>query len=196
MSEAATATAERMADIVGPGRLVLVVGPSGAGKDTLLNAAHALCADDPSIVFPRRIVTRAASDAEDNAQLTLDEFDRAEAVGDFALHWHAHGHAYALPRCLDDDIRAGRTVAANVSRMVIDAARKTYAHVVVVLITAPPEVLASRVAARARASDGSVAERVGRIVETDADATIVNVGDIAGHARDLLEIICHGCTDT
>src|SRR6266699_2369727 len=51
---------------VGPGALVLVVGPSGAGKDTLIAMARASCADDAATVFPRRIVTRARSDAEDH----------------------------------------------------------------------------------------------------------------------------------
>ena len=45
---------------------------------------------------------------------------------------------------------------ANVSRTVIAAARAAYADVVVVLITAPAEVLAGRIAARARDSDGSI----------------------------------------
>jgi len=44
-----TATADQTA-AVGPGRLVLVVGPSGAGKDTLLGLAKAACADDGNVV--------------------------------------------------------------------------------------------------------------------------------------------------
>lgn len=188
MSEAAAGVEQRPGRI-GPGRLVLVVGPSGAGKDTLIDLARTLCADDPAIVFPRRIVTRAASAAEDNLEVAPSEFQRAQAAGEFALHWQAHGHGYALPRSLDDDIRAGRIVVANVSRTTIGQARRSYADVVVVLITAPAEVLAARIAARARASDGAVAARVGRAVDADPDLTIVNVGDPAAHAQTLLRAI-------
>ena len=130
------------ADAIGPGRLILVVGPSGAGKDTLLGFAKAACAEDANIVFPRRVVTREATSSEDNVALRSDEFREALARGDFAMHWEAHGHSYGLPRAIDDDIRAGRSVVVNVSRTVIEAARRAYANVVVIAITAPPEVLA------------------------------------------------------
>src|ERR1700738_3742064 len=137
MSEARAISVERAAAI-GPGRLILVVGPSGAGKDTLLGLARAACADDGSIVFPRRVVTREASSFEDNEQLSLDAFRQARSQGDFAVDWEAHGHCYALPRAIDDELRAGRTVVANVSRTVIEAMRRAYAAVVVISITAPP----------------------------------------------------------
>src|SRR6188508_934195 len=102
-----TTTADRTAAI-GPGRLVLVVGPSGAGKDTLLGLARAACTDDRRIVFPRRVVTRQASAAEDNDQMSAEAFRQAAAQGAFAISWEAHGHAYGLLRSIDDDIRAGR----------------------------------------------------------------------------------------
>jgi ribose 1,5-bisphosphokinase len=173
--------------VIGPGKLVLVVGPSGAGKDTLLSLARAACAEDPTIVFVQRVVTREASSAEDNEQITADAFREACARGAFAIHWEAHGHAYGLPRSIEDDIRAGRIVVANVSRTVVPALRHAYANVVVVSITAPADVLAARLAMRKRGSDGNIAQRLARKVEdADPDSTIVNVSSAEYHARQLL----------
>jgi len=177
-------------ELIGPGRLILVVGPSGAGKDTLLGLARSACPEDVDIVFPRRVVTREASASEDNAQLGPDEFRQALARGDFAMHWEAHGHLYGLPRAIDDDIRANRSVVVNASRTVIEAAQRTYANVTVIAITAPPEVLAERLKMRARSSDGEVEQRLSRMVDTTApDVTILNVGRPEDHARRLVRAI-------
>jgi ribose 1,5-bisphosphokinase len=195
MSEAPTIASREIAAI-GPGRLVLVVGPSGAGKDTLLGLAKAACAEDQRIVFPRRIVTREASAAEDNIAASPDEFRRSLDHGDFATHWEAHGLAYGLPLEINDDIRAGRTVVVNVSRTVLSALRQAYANVVVVAITAPPDVLAQRLAARARRSDGNIAERLTRSVDdaaAQADVTIVNAGSAEYHSRQLVRVIRNEC---
>jgi ribose 1,5-bisphosphokinase len=177
---------------IGPGRLVLVVGPSGAGKDTLIGMAQAACADDKNVVFARRAVTREASAAEDNEHISGEAFRLAQARGDFAVHWEAHGHCYGLRSAIDDDIRAGRTVVANISRTVVEALRRLYAEVTVVSITAPPDVLAERLAARARSSDGQLADRLGRTVASVAaapDVTISNVGSAGHHAGELVRII-------
>jgi ribose 1,5-bisphosphokinase len=191
MTEAlTTATADQTAAI-GPGRLVLVVGPSGAGKDTLLGLARA-AADDGNIVFPRRVITREASASEENEEVSIGTFQEALTRGEYAMHWEAHGHRYALWRAIDDEIRAGRTIVANVSRTVIGAMRRAYADVVVVLITAPPDVLAERIAMRARSSDGMVENRLRRTVEDVSaapDVTIVNVGTAEYHARQLVRVI-------
>ncbi len=191
MSETPAISDSRPATI-GPGRLVLVVGPSGAGKDTLIGLARAACAGDATVVFPRRVVTREASRFEDNEQVSFETFRQARSRGEFAVHWEAHGHGYALPRAIDDEIRAGHSVVANVSRTVVEAMRRAYAEVVVVSVTAPPEVLAERLAARARGSDGQIEDRLNRTVDTVAaapDAVITNVGDAEHHARKLLRII-------
>ena len=192
MTETLTSGTADNTTAIGPGRLVLVVGPSGAGKDTLLGLAKAACADNSNVVFPRRVITRAASASEENEEVSLGTFQEALARGDYAMHWEAHGHCYALPRAIDDDIRAGRTVVANVSRTVIGAMRRAYADVLVVSITAPPDVLAERIAMRARNSDGRLESRLHRMIEdasTAPDATIVNTGSAEYHARQLVRVI-------
>lgn len=192
MTEPPTISGHRATAGIGPGRLVLVVGPSGAGKDTLIGLAWAACADDGTIVFPRRVVTREPSSFEDNEQLSLEAFAEAQARGEFAVHWQAHGHCYALPRAIDDQIRAGRAVVANVSRTVVEAMRRAYIDVVVVLVTAPSEILSQRLSARARGSDGRITDRLRRAVDDAAatpDFTIMNVGSAEDHARELLRVI-------
>ena len=191
MTPAPTISAHRPA-MIGPGRFILVVGPSGAGKDTLIGLARAACAGDRNVVFPRRVVTREASAFEENEQISLDAFRQARTRGDFAVHWEAHGHCYALPRTIDDDIRAGRTLVANVSRTVVDAIRSGYADVTVVSITAPSDVLAERLAARTRSSDGQIEHRLSRAVDdatTTPDVIIANVGRVEDHARELVQVI-------
>ncbi len=191
MTEAPTIRRDRTA-VTGPGRLILVVGPSGAGKDTLLGLARAACADDPTIVFPRRVITREASASEDNEEVSAEAFREALAHDEYAMHWEAHGHRYALRRTIDDDIGAGHTVVANVSRTVIPAMRNAYANVVVVSITAPPDVLAARIAMRARGSDGKIEQRLGRTVNevvAAPDVTIVNVSSAEYHSRQLVRVI-------
>jgi ribose 1,5-bisphosphokinase len=187
MTEAPIIAADQSSVRIGSGRLILVVGPSGAGKDTLLGLARAACADEPSIVFPRRVITRQASASEDNEELSAGTFAAALARGEYAIHWEAHGHRYALSRAIDDEIRAGHIVVANVSRTVIAAVRQAYAYVKVISITAPPDVLAERLVMRSRGTDGKIEHRLSRTVEEAApDVTIVNVGRADFHARQLL----------
>lgn len=178
---------------IGPGRLVLVIGPSGAGKDTLIQGARESCVDDRSVVFPRRVVTRPSSSAEDHDTMTDAEFDAAAAEGAFALWWGAHGNQYGIPASTDADIRAGRTVVCNVSRTIVEPARRKYAHVAGVLVTAPPDVLAARLATRGRSSDGAVEARLARSAAVDQafepDFVIQNTGRPAVGVRRLLNAI-------
>jgi ribose 1,5-bisphosphokinase len=166
---------------IGPGRLVVVVGPSGAGKDTLLALARRLCAENPRIVFPRRIVTREPSAAEDHDSVSPFEFDAAIGQGAYAFWWKAHGLKYALSATIDTEIRGSKTVVCNVSRAVVRGLRDRYARVTVILVTAPKEILLARLAARGRPSDGGVAGRVDRaapaIDDLAPDVVIENIGD-------------------
>jgi ribose 1,5-bisphosphokinase len=133
-----------------------------------------------------------ASAFEDNEQASSEGFRQGLARNEFAIHWEAHGHCNALPRAIDEDIRAGRTVVANVSRTVVDVMRRTYADVTVVSITAPPEILAERLVARARNSDGQIERRLSRTVDDAVvapDVMIVNVGSVTDRTREFVRII-------
>lgn len=177
---------------IGPGLLVLVVGPSGAGKDTLIGLAQARCAGRSDISFPVRTVTREASRHENNRSVTADAFADEVASGAFALWWRAHGHGYGIPKAIDDGLRAGHTIIVNVSRGVIGNARARYANVKVVSITAPADVLAERLAARNRPSDGSLSARLDRAGDEKdlrPDAVIENTGEAEAGAARLLAVI-------
>jgi ribose 1,5-bisphosphokinase len=160
--------------------LVLVVGPSGAGKDTLLEAARQTLADDPRFRFVRRVITRPAdAGGEAHEPATAEEF----AARDFALQWQAHGLSYGIPA---DAIKEDAVVVANVSRTVIaDAARLFPTRVIEV--TAPSDVLAARLSARARETAADVAARVSRSVPLPDHVhveTVVNDASLAdGVAR-------------
>ncbi len=144
------------------GRLVAVVGPSGAGKDTLMAGARAVLAGDPRIRFVRRAITRpAAAGGEDHRALTAAEFEAELTAGGFALHWQAHGLHYGIPRDIEDDLACRRVVVANLSRSVLAAADARY-PLLVLEITAPPAVLAARLAARGREAVAEVAARLAR----------------------------------
>ena len=132
------------------GTLVLVTGPSGAGKDSLIGGARAALAGDARFVFVRRIVTRPASRWEEHNSLDEAAFAAAEAAGQFALSWRAHGLCYGLDRAINDDLAAGRIVVANVSRAMVEVARARFARTHALLIDADPAIRAARLAGRAR----------------------------------------------
>lgn len=180
--------------LIGPGRLILVVGPSGAGKDLLIGLARDECRERTDIGFPRRVVTRPSSAAEDHATASDDAFDYALSQGAFALWWSAHGLKYGIPLAIDHDICAGRTVVCNASRTVVAVARARYRNVIAVLVTAPEHVLATRLAARGRPSDGTVERRIKRTAQVGEmfrpDVVIQNAQAPEVGARKLLAVIC------
>lgn len=152
-----------MPDKNGKAPLILVVGPSGAGKDSLLDAARLQLAGDEGIVFARRVITRpAGSGGEDHQAAGIPEFEAMLDNGDFMLSWQAHGLHYGIPKQLERHRDQGRCLIANVSRGVLDQARLQYGPVTVLHVTAPPEILAQRLAKRGRESEADIHARLKR----------------------------------
>ncbi|MHA1108934.1 MAG: phosphonate metabolism protein/1,5-bisphosphokinase (PRPP-forming) PhnN [Alphaproteobacteria bacterium] len=141
----------------------MIVGASGAGKDTLIDGARAALADSPEFVFARRVITRPAGSAgEDHRAATEKEFRIREQAGDFMITWRAHGLCYGLEKSLEDDLAHGRKVVANVSRAVLAELAARFPSCSIVEITAAPKILAERLARRGRESAADIAERLAR----------------------------------
>jgi len=173
---------------IATGTLALVVGPSGAGKDTLIDAARVRLRADESFFFARRVVTRSIEHvSEQHTPTSPEAFDRAEAEGQFLLSWRAHGLGYAIPDAAREALRASRTVVANVSRGSIADAERLVARVVVLHVTASVSVLAQRIADRGREPVGAIAARIQRQAPLTAGRAriieIVNDGAIEDAAR-------------
>jgi len=165
------------------GKLILVVGPSGAGKDSLMAGAQQALAEDAGFHFARRVVTRPAQPgAEDHMSLDAASFVDQAAQGAFLLHWQAHGLHYGVLAEVAALRAAGTAVVVNVSRAVIDHARQHLAPVGVVVVTAPPELLAQRLAGRGRENVDDIRRRLIRAtaeLPTGPDVRlVVNDGDL------------------
>lgn len=142
------------------GRIFAVVGPSGAGKDTLLAGVAAAL---PGLVLARRVITRPAEAGGEPFEGVSDaEFASRLAAGDFALHWRAHGLTYGVPRGIEDDLAAGRDVVFNGSRQALPVAAQRFPGLIVVLVTAPVAVLAERLAGRGRETASDIGARLER----------------------------------
>ncbi|MEO1639826.1 MAG: phosphonate metabolism protein/1,5-bisphosphokinase (PRPP-forming) PhnN [Pseudomonadota bacterium] len=142
------------------GRFIAVVGPSGVGKDSVMEA---LAASDDRYVLARRVISRpSTAGGEDFEGVTEAEFHARAERGDFALHWSAHGLYYGIPNKVDEVLDEGHDVLANLSRAVLPQMQKRFAKTEVILLMAPSKVLAKRLSARGRETAEDIAKRLDR----------------------------------
>ncbi len=160
------------------GRLVLVVGPSGAGKDSIINAAKTALDGQAQFVFPPRLITREPDLSEANIYISLADLEAMERRGGCLLAWRAHGCHYAVPKSILDDVNLGAVVIVNVSRSVVQEARRLVAKTNVVLVTADKDVRERRISTRAResASFDRLAREAPGVLELNPSLTIENNG--------------------
>lgn len=170
-----------------PGCWVMVCGPSGAGKDSVIAWARAALAGEPRVLFARRLVTRAAHAESGHDEISPAALRSLHAGGGLAWHWEAHGCGYGIRSAYADEVASGRVVVVNGSRAHVQSLRERR-DVRPVLVTAPAEVLQQRLHARGREGGAAVAERIARNAALAAPAServIHNVGELA-HAGDAL----------
>ncbi|MDX1722965.1 MAG: phosphonate metabolism protein/1,5-bisphosphokinase (PRPP-forming) PhnN [Pseudomonas sp.] len=144
------------------GRLIYLMGPSGSGKDSLLNAARARLAER-GCVIARRVITRSAEAVgEDAIGVSPAEFEQQEAAGAFALSWRANGLAYGIARQVDDWLAAGQDVLINGSRGHLLQARQRYPRLLAILLQVDEAALRQRLQARGRESAEQIEARLAR----------------------------------
>lgn len=169
-----------------PGTLVLVVGPSGVGKNTLIDGARRSLEGDARFVFARRFVTRP-DHAPGDIAMNPDHFEDERRRGAFALSWYAHGLAYGVPRDISKALGEGRCVIANVSRSVLNEARKAFPRIRVIHVDAPATLLRQRLAGRGREPADDQEERLRRAIPVEGDdvESLINDGPV-DHAIDAM----------
>jgi ribose 1,5-bisphosphokinase len=142
------------------GRLIAVVGPSGVGKDSLIAG---IAKARPDLHLVRRVITRPAElGGEPFEGVTEDEFRLRSAAGAFCLAWQAHGLSYGIPADALRNVTAGRDAIANLSRAVLSQAAALFPCLLVMRVTALPETLAHRLAARGRETEEDIRLRLAR----------------------------------
>ena len=183
------------------GSLVYVMGPSGAGKDSVLGRARTLLPPGAPVVFAHRYITRPAdTGGENHVALTHEEFATRRAYGLFAYHWNAHGNDYGVGREIHDWRAAGLTVVVSGSRDHFLRTGGLDSQARPVLITAPADRLRQRLAGRGRESAIEAAERLQRADAYEVDdprlVTIVNDGSLDDAAAVFLRLLARpGWTD-
>ena len=140
------------------GRLIAVVGPSGVGKDSVMaGLAEAV----PHMHLVRRVITRAPGlGGEDYDAATPEQFATLVGEGAFAVHWQAHGLRYGIPVSVNGHLDKGTDCLVNFSRSALAEAAEIFARFTVLNVTARPETLASRLAARARETEEEIRKRL------------------------------------
>ncbi|PLU10097.1 phosphonate metabolism protein/1,5-bisphosphokinase (PRPP-forming) PhnN [Sinorhizobium medicae] len=151
----------------GTGTLIVVVGPSGAGKDSVMGFAARHFAERPDILFVRRVITRPSDAGSEVHESVSDaEFEEMRRSGIFAVFWRAHGLSYGIPAEISEKVAAGLSQA--------------FGKIAVVVITADLPVLARRLAERGRESEEDVLRRLTRQAPdliAEPDVTVIDNSD-------------------
>ena len=144
------------------GRLVYLMGPSGSGKDSLIDAARDALAQ-LNCVVARRVITRSAESAGESAfGVSVEAFADLERAGAFAMSWRANGLGYGIPVEIDQWLAEGRHVLVNGSRAYLPQARERYPTLIPVLLSVRSDVLRQRLMSRGREGIEEIEARLAR----------------------------------
>lgn len=133
------------------GKLIYLVGPSGSGKDSLIQYVREELANSPYVQAAHRYITRPMdAGGENHIALTRGEFESRQAAGLFAMCWESHGNLYGIGCEVNHWLCKGISVLINGSRHYLPRAQVKYPELIPVYIDVAPEVLRERLESRGR----------------------------------------------
>ena len=140
--------------------IILIVGPSGSGKDTLLRLAKEHFRGRRDIAFCKRYITRSPDTNEDNFFVEPEAFRLLKRAGYFVSTWKAHGNHYGIPRHFVAQEREVSSVICSISRLAVEDFEFSFSRVTTLLVTANTEVLRSRLLRRGRENPQDIGDRL------------------------------------
>jgi ribose 1,5-bisphosphokinase len=143
-------------------KIIYLMGPSGSGKDSIINAVREHCIKDLQVAH--RYITRPwMSGGENHIALSNAEYEQRQQLGLFSFAWSANQHHYAIGREIESWLEAGQNVLINGSRAYLEQAMHTYPDSLCpVLVDVSPVLLEKRLIERARESKAEIAARIQR----------------------------------
>ncbi len=151
------------------GKLIAIVGPSGVGKDTVMRE---LLKNSSEFSLVKRVITRPVQTSnEDHFVVDVESFRSNVDCGAFILNWQAHGLHYGITFDAVQPLFKGQNMLVNLSRKILEVANSVFEDFLVVNLTAPKNVLESRITARGRETSEHINDRVNRKV-TDFPSSI------------------------
>ncbi len=157
-----------------PGTMIVVVGPSGAGKDSVIDFALRRLGSGEAVHLVQRAITRPTdAGGEVHECVSPEAFDARLCADGFAVAWEAHGLKYGIPRDAVERIGAGQTLIANGSRAALAQFRRVFPRLVIVQIVASADVLAQRLLARGRETEAEIRLRLARQTPDIIDKDVV-----------------------
>ncbi|MBS1709357.1 MAG: guanylate kinase [Armatimonadetes bacterium] len=144
-------------------RLVVLSGPSGVGKDTVIDA---WCLRDPLVrrvvTYTTRVPRPGERDGVDYHFVSQESFDRSNSAGAFLEAKHVHGNWYASP--LDDTlamVEAGLLAVLKIDVQGAMVAMERMPWALTVMLMPPSDAeLERRIRGRGTETDAVVAQRL------------------------------------
>lgn len=150
--------------------LYYVIGPSGVGKDSLLNYARQHIGSSTAVIFAHRYITRPAdAGGENHISLTEEEFNCRSEMGCFAMKWYSHNNSYGIGIEINQWLEMGLNVVVNGSRAYLNDALKDYPELIPVMVSAGPETLRKRLQSRGRENMEEIEKRVMQAIALEGD---------------------------